>query len=57
MNETERLLLDIETRMLKRRDVDDVLAHLNAIQKNLNTCIWALTFIGAIVFAFAIRFL
>ena len=57
MNETDRLLMDIATRMLDRRDVEPVLAQLKEIQKRLNTCIWILVTIGTITLGAAIRFL
>ena len=56
MNETDRLLMDIATRMLDRREVEPVLAQLKEIQKNLNTCVWILVLICSITGGAAIRF-
>ena len=57
MNETDRLLMDIATRMLDRREVEPVLAQLKEIQKSVNTCAWILVIIGVTTGGAAIRFL
>jgi hypothetical protein len=51
MNETDRLLMDIATRMPDRREIDSLMAQLREIQKSVNSCVWGIYLVALIAAA------